>query len=87
LRKEIFGQELAAERIEQMMLEAAVPRTPDAGRAAGQRVSDGAQSLKAYLQASGVAPDPQDTQHLATLLGAALGDSDGARAAIAKVFG
>lgn len=87
LRKEIFGQELAAERIEQMMLEAAVPRTADAARAQAQRVADGAASLKAYLEASGVAPDAQDQAHLSTLLGAALGDADGARAAVARAFG
>ncbi|MFN0042707.1 MAG: TIGR02444 family protein [Alphaproteobacteria bacterium] len=86
LRKEIFGQELAAERIEQMMLESAVPRAPDAARASEQRVRDGAASLKSYLDACGIKAGAEDMTHLATLLGAAMGDGEGAKGALAAVY-
>ena len=87
LRKEIFGQELAAERIEQMMLEAAVPRAADAGKSPDARLADAAHNLAAYLKDKGVKAGAEEASHLATLARAALDAApDAASQAIASAL-
>jgi uncharacterized protein (TIGR02444 family) len=70
LRKQILTQEIDAERLEQIMLEATVTAAPDPSRPVEARAANAAASLAAYLKACGVSAGEGDIAHLATLLGA-----------------
>ena len=75
LRRRILGCEIDGEHVAQLMMEATVTRAPDAGRAAGDRLTDTAAGLGYYLTALGVAVGDADRADLATLLGAVFEDA------------
>ncbi|MFO0995522.1 MAG: TIGR02444 family protein [Alphaproteobacteria bacterium] len=88
LRKQILSQEIDAERLEQIMLEATVTVAPDVARAAEARAANAAASLAVYLKACGVKPGEEDLGHLSTLVGAAFTElgSERAKAAVRAAF-
>ncbi|MCX7354262.1 MAG: TIGR02444 family protein [Alphaproteobacteria bacterium] len=80
LGKDILGREIDAERIEQMMLEAIAPAVTNAGKSAGDKAKDAADSLDAYLKACNIKADDADRGHLATVLASAFPEVDADKA-------
>ena len=76
VRRRIATAELAAEHAEQLMIAAAVSRTPDSGRTAARRLADAMASLERYLTAIDVAAAAADRADLVALLAGAFPDLD-----------
>ncbi len=76
LRRRILGCEIDGEHVAQLMMEATVTRTPDAGRAGSDRLADAVAGLARYLAALGVTAGDDDRADLSVLLGAVCDDAD-----------
>ena len=76
LRKSIAAIEIEAERAEQMLLAEAFPPPRRTGGAPGQRAAAAAANLVAYRRQLAKEPDPGQSGHLQTILGACFPDLD-----------
>ena len=66
--KAVLKQEIEAERVAQIMLEATFDRAARAGTAPAEQAADTAANLALYLNSRGVSPDDEDRANLATIL-------------------
>jgi uncharacterized protein (TIGR02444 family) len=73
LRNKVKDCELAAERIEQVMLHDALPPSAPARHTADRQAACAAVNLTAYLEVAGVPMEPEDRADLETVLRGAFG--------------
>lgn len=66
--KAVLKQEIEAERVAQIMLEATIDRPGKPGATAAEQAADTAANLALYLKSRAVAPDDEDRKNLAIIL-------------------
>ena len=76
LGKRVLTLEIDGEHVAQLVLEAALVRTPAGGRTEPERARDAARGLAAYLSDARVVADEADRARLLTILGGTFPDLD-----------
>lgn len=72
--KAVLKQEIEAERVAQIMLEATIDRAGRPGAAPAEQAADTAANLALYLKSRGVVADDEDRKSLATILAGTVPD-------------